>query len=61
MLSTQPDANGEIRMMLPMGGYISGQPLEMDLMSKRYLITPAKIVEDGDGFDIGRFKVVRKL
>ena len=57
--STGPDKHGEIALFLKVGTYSQTQALEMDVGGKRYYLMPRKLVEGGEDFDWGRFKVMK--
>ena len=59
LLSTGPDKHGEIALLLKVGTYSQTQALEMDVGGKRYYLMPRKLVEGGEDFDWGRFKVMK--
>lgn len=57
LLSTAPDRHGEITLLLRGGSYTPGHVLEMNVRGKRYHLTPRKLVEGGDDFELVKFKV----
>ena len=59
LLSAAPDKNGEISLLLGPGTFPSGQGLDMQVGSKRYYLTPARLVEGGEDFDCARFKITQ--
>ena len=59
LLSTAPDKNGDISLLLNVGSYTQTQPLEMRVRGKQYYLMPRRLVEGGDDFDWGKFKVMR--
>ncbi len=61
LLSTTPDKNGHIALLLKVGTYTPTQQLEMSVSGKNYYLMPRKLVEGGDDFDLARFKVMQKL
>jgi hypothetical protein len=60
LLSTTPDKNGDIGLLLKIGGFTQQQALEMTVREKRYYLMPRKLVEDGEDFDWAKFKVMRQ-
>ncbi len=60
LLSTAPDKNGEIALLLRAGTYTPGQALEMNVRGKQYYLMPSKMVEGGDDFDWVKFKVIQR-
>lgn len=58
MLSTAPDTNGEIDLLLRARSFIPGQRFDLNVQGKQYHLMPSKLVEVGDNFDLARFKVV---
>jgi len=59
LLSTTPDKNGDIALLLQVGSYTQTQPLEMIVRGKQYYLMPRRLVEAGDDFDWGKFKVMK--
>lgn len=59
LLSTGPDKHGEITLLMRVGTYSQTQPLEMAVHGKRYFLMPRRLVEGGEDFDWGRFKVLK--
>jgi len=60
LLSTTPDKQGEIALLLRGRSYTPGQGLEMNVRGKQYHLMPRKLVEGGDDFDWVKFKVMRR-
>ena len=60
LLSSTPDRNGEIDLLLRQGCFTSGQELEMNVRGKRFLLQPRTLVEGGDDFDWGKFKITQR-
>ena len=60
LLSTAPDKNGEIALLLRDGSYSQRQALEMNVRGKTYYLMPSKMVEGGEDFDLARFKVMQR-
>jgi hypothetical protein len=61
LLSTTPDKNGDISLLLKVGSYTPTQPLEMNVRGKNYYLMPRKLVEGGDDFDWAKFKVLKNV
>jgi hypothetical protein len=59
LLSTTPDKNGDISLLLKVGSYTPTQALEMTVRGKQYYLMPRKLVEGGDDFDWAKFKVMK--
>lgn len=60
LLSTTPDKNGEIALLLKVGRYTSDQSLDMHVRDKTYLLMPSKLTEGGQDFDCAKFKVMQR-
>ena len=60
LLSTSPDKNGEISLLLELGSFTKGQALDMQVGSKQYYLVPSKLVEGGEDFDRANFKIMRR-
>ncbi len=60
LLSTAPDKNGEIDLMLRGGSYTPSQALDMSVRGKQYHLMPSKLVEGGEDFDWTKFKVMQR-
>lgn len=60
LLSTAPDKNGEIDLLLRARSFTPGQQLEMNVRGKQYYLTSSKLVEGGDDFDWAKFKVMQR-
>jgi hypothetical protein len=60
LLSTAPDRQGEIGVVLREGIYNGRDSLEMMVKDKSYLLLPASLVEGGEDFDWARFKVMQR-
>ncbi|MBI3041956.1 MAG: hypothetical protein HYY78_03930 [Betaproteobacteria bacterium] len=60
LLSTAPDAKGEVGVILREGLFNGRDSLDMLVRDKGYLLMPASMVEDGDDFDWARFKVMQR-
>ena len=60
LLSTTPDKDGDISLLMRIGSFTSAQPLEMNVRGKIYLLLPRKLLEGGDDFDWAKFKPMRK-
>jgi hypothetical protein len=59
LLSTSPDKNGEVAILLRTGSFTDNLPLDMALANKHYHLVPCNLVEGGEDFDWARFKISR--
>ncbi|MEO7728640.1 MAG: hypothetical protein ABIS45_15400 [Burkholderiales bacterium] len=59
LLSTTPDKNGDIELLLRVGSYTPMQALEMNVRGKPFYLMPRKLIEGGDDFDWAKFKVMK--
>jgi hypothetical protein len=57
LLSTAPDADGEIGIVMREGIFNARDSLEMTVREKTYLLLPSRMVEGGEDFDWAKFKV----
>jgi hypothetical protein len=60
LLSTAPDKQGEVGVVLRDGLFNGRDSLEMTVKDKGYLLMPASMVEDGEDFDWAKFKVMQR-
>jgi hypothetical protein len=61
LLSSTPDAQGEVELLMKVGSYTAGQSLEMHVRKgKSYLLMPSKLIEGADDFDWAKFKVMQR-
>lgn len=60
LLSTAPDTQGEIGVVMREGIYNPRDSLEMMVRDKSYLLMPSRMVEGGEDFDWAKFKVMQK-
>ena len=60
LLSTTPDKDGEIALLLRAGSYTPSQALEMSVRGKQYYLMPSRMAEGGDDFDWAKFKVMQR-
>jgi hypothetical protein len=60
LLSTAPDAKGEVGVILKEGIFNGRDSLNMQVKDKSYLLMPSSMVEDGDDFDWAKFKVMQR-
>jgi len=60
LLSTTPDKNGEIALLLKVGSFTPNQALEMSVRDRQYYLMPTKLVEGGDDFDWAKFKIMQR-
>jgi hypothetical protein len=57
LLSGTPDGNGEVGLVLRPGRYDPNADLEVTGRSKSYHFTPSRMMDAGDDFDWGMYKV----
>ena len=60
LLSSAPDKNGEISLLLELGSFTKAQALDMQVGSKQYYLAPNKLVEGGEDFDCARFRIMQR-
>jgi hypothetical protein len=60
LLSTAPDKNGEISLLMRDGSFSQQQALEMHVRNKLYYLMPSRLVEGGEDFDLARFKILQR-
>ena len=60
LLSTTPDKQGEVGVVLREGIFTGRDSLDMTVKGKGYLLMPSKMVEDGEDFDWAKFKVMQR-
>ncbi len=60
LLSTVPDSNGEIAVVLREGFYNSRDSLDMMVNNKAYLLLPSRLAEAGEDYDWAMFKVMAR-
>lgn len=60
LLSTSPDKQGEVGVVMRDGIYNGRDSLEMTVKEKAYLLMPASMVEDGEDFDWVKVKVMQR-
>ena len=60
LLSTSPDKQGEVGVVMREGIFNGRDSLEMTVKDKAYLLMPAAMVEDGEDFDWAKFKVMQR-
>jgi hypothetical protein len=60
LLSTAPDKQGEVGVVMKEGIFNGRDSLEMTVKDKGYLLMPSKMVEDGEDFDWAKFKVMQR-
>jgi len=57
LLSTTPDGQGEVGVIMREGVYSARDSMEMIVRDKTYHLAPSRMVEGGEDFDWARFKV----
>ena len=60
LLSTTPDSNGEVGVVLREGIYNARDSLDMVVNNKPYLLMPSRLAEGGEDFDWAMFKVMQR-
>ena len=60
LLSTAPDSQGEIGVVMREGIFNTRDSLEMMVRDRSYLLMPARMVEGGEDFDWAKFKVLQR-
>lgn len=61
LLSSAPDSQGEVELLLRVGSYTPTQSLEMQVRNGRsFLLVPSKLLEGGDDYDWARFKIMSR-
>jgi len=60
LLSTSPDKQGEVGVVLREGLFNGRDSLDMTVRDKAYLLMPSAMVEDGEDFDWAKFKVMQR-
>jgi hypothetical protein len=60
LLSTSPDKQGEVGVVMRDGIFNARDSLEMMVKNKAYLLMPSSMVEDGEDFDWAKFKVMQR-
>ncbi len=58
LLSTTPDPNDEIALLLKVGSFTAGQALAMTVRGRVYQLIASKLIEGGDDFDWAKFRVL---
>lgn len=48
---------GEINLLLPRGRFSPDSPIEMTVYETSYLLTPLMVLESGDNFEVGRYRI----
>jgi hypothetical protein len=60
LLTTTPNKNGEISILLREGSFSPRQALDMMVHAKSYYLMPTRLIEGGDDFDLASFKVMQR-
>jgi hypothetical protein len=60
LLSTTPDAGGEVALLLRKGTFDAGHRFEMEVRGKHYLLMPSRLIESGEDFDRASFRIAPK-
>jgi hypothetical protein len=61
LLSSAPDENQEVTVLMRVGSFTAGQELEMRVRGKGYLVQPVLLLEGGEDFDWVRLRLSRRL
>ena len=61
LLTRQPDADRQIRLLLRAGAYTQDQQLELRVRGQLYHIGPSRLLETGTEFDLAQFTVLKRL
>jgi len=61
LLSTAPDNQGEVGVVMREGIFNGRDSLEMVVREKSYLLLPSQMVEGGEDFDWAKFKVRQRV
>lgn len=51
---------GEISLLLPAGSFSPDAKLEMEVFGRQYTLEPRMLIENGDDFDMARFRIVER-
>jgi hypothetical protein len=60
LLSTSPDAQGEIGVLLREGVFNGRDSFDLQIRDQLYRLMPSTIVEVGEDFDWAKFKIMRR-
>ncbi|MCW5604224.1 MAG: hypothetical protein KIT18_06745 [Burkholderiales bacterium] len=60
LLSTSPDASGEVGVIMRAGIYNARDSLDMTVKNRSYLLLPSKMMEGGEDYDWAKFKVMQR-
>jgi hypothetical protein len=60
LLSTTPDSQGEVGVVMRAGIFNSRDSLDMTVNGKPYLLLPSRLAEGGEDFDWAKFKVMQR-
>ena len=60
LLSTKPNAQGEVEALLRAGRFDAGNSLDIAVNDAPHLLMPSRMVEAGEDFDLAMYKVLRK-
>ena len=60
LLSTTPDKQGEVGVVMRAGIFNSRDSLNMTVNNKPYLLLPSRLAEGGEDFDWAKFKVMQR-
>lgn len=60
LLSTAPDTNGEVGLVMRAGRFDPGSGVEIAVRDKSYRFTPSRMIDAGDDFDWAAYKVAQE-
>ena len=60
LLSTAPDSQGEVGVVMREGVFNARESMEMTVRDKSYLLMPSRLMEGGEDFDWAKFKVLQR-
>jgi hypothetical protein len=60
LLSTAPDARGEVGVLMRAGTFNPRDSLNMTVRDKSYLLLPSRLVEGGEDYDWAKFRVMQR-
>jgi hypothetical protein len=61
LLTPKPGGDRRILVLLRAGGFTSGQELEMRVHGQAFQISPVRLVESSDEFDLAQFEIAKRI
>lgn len=61
MLTPKPGPDRRIQLLLRADGFTAGQELEMRVHGQAFQISPRKLVESSDEFDLAEFEIAKRI